>query len=134
MELLDYPKHVVTQMILSWDECSKVLLPRRERVLAHVDDVQCSLSQVESHESSVIGGGERVGIFRAHVLRAWHHSAVQLSWLRVLHCVQQRLPFLKGKTRLFAIWKPLASLRKLFRTHSAENELDCNNFGVCLAL
>ena len=62
VELLDYPKHVVTQMILSWDERSKVLIPRRERVLAHVDDAQCSLSQVESHESSVIGGGGRVGI------------------------------------------------------------------------
>ena len=118
VELLDYPKHVVTQMILSWDERSKVLIPRRERVLAHVDDVQCSLSQVESHESGVIGGGGRVGIPRVHILRAWHHSAVQLSWPRVLHCIQKRLPFLKGKTRLFAILKPLASLRKLFRRHA----------------
>ena len=118
VELLDYPKHVVTQMILSWDERSKVLIPRRERVLAHVDDVQCSLSQVESHESGVIGGGGRVGIPRVHILRAWHHSAVQLSWPRILHCIQKRLPFLKGKTRLFAILKPLASLRKLFRRHA----------------
>ena len=118
VELLDYPKHVVTQMILSWDEHSKVLIPRRERVLAHVDDVQCSLSQVESHESGVIGGGGRVGIPRVHILRAWHHSAVQLSWPRILHCIQKRLPFLKGKTRLFAILKPLASLRKLFRRHA----------------
>ena len=118
VELLDYPKHVVTQMILSWDERSKVFIPRQERVLAHVDDVQCSLSQVESHESSVIGGRGRVGIPRVHILRAWHHSAVQLSWPRVLHCIQKRLPFLKGKTRLFAILKPLAPLRKSFRRHA----------------
>ena len=89
VELLDYPKHLVTQMILSWDERSKVLIPRRERVLAHVDDAQCSLSQVEGHESSVIGGGGRVEIPRVHILRAWHHSAVQLSWPRVLHCIQK---------------------------------------------
>ena len=55
---------------------------------------------------------------RVHILRAWHHSAVQLSWPPVLHCIQKRLPFLKGKTRLFAILKPLASLRKLFRRHA----------------
>ena len=118
MKFLDYPKHVVTQMIPSWDEHSKVLIPRRERVLAHVDDAQCSLSQVESHELSVIAGGGRVGIPRVHILRAGHHSAVQLSWPRVLHCIQKRLPFLKGKTRLSAILKPLASLRKLFRRHA----------------
>ena len=114
VELLDYPKHVVTQMILSWDERSKVLIPRRERVLAHVDDAQCSLSQVESHESSVIRGGGRVGIPRVHILRAWHHSAVQLSWPRVLHCIQKALPFLKGKTRLFAIRKVYSGFSTVF--------------------
>ena len=118
VELSDHPKHVVTQMIFSWDQRSKVLIQRRERVLAHVDDVQCSLSQVEGHESSVNGGGGRVGIPRVHILRSWHHAAVQLSWPRVLHCIQKRFPFLKGKTRLSAILKPLASLRKFFRRHA----------------
>ena len=116
LELLDYPKDVVAQMTLLWHDRSRVITPSRERVEV-VDKSECSLSQVKSQEHGVLGGVGSVGIPRVHVLRAWHHSAVQLSWPRVVHCIAKRLPFSKGNIKLFAILRPLASLHKLFMGH-----------------
>ena len=111
LKLLDYPNHVVSHMVLSWKDRANVIIPRRECLVLD-RQVNCSLSKAENGEDGVRGGGGRVGIPRVHVLRAWHHSAVQLSWSPVVHCIAKGLPFLKGKVRLFAILRRWASLRK----------------------
>ena len=100
LELLDYLKHVVSQMTLSWHDRSRVITPRCEPLVV-VDKSEYSLSQVDSQGHGVRGGGGGLRIPRVHVLRAWHHSAVQLSWPPVVHCTSKRLPFLKGKIKLF---------------------------------
>ena len=58
----------------------------------------------------------RIGVPRVHVLRAWHHSAVPVSWPRVVHCLSRRLPFLKHSAKLYAILRPLTSVKRFFRT------------------
>ena len=78
----------------------------------------CSLRQDKNGVDGACGGGGRVGIPREHVLRAWHHSAVQLSWSHVVQCIAKSLHFLKGKMSFFAILRPLASLRRLLRGHT----------------
>ena len=71
------------------------------------------------------------------MLRAWHHFAVQLSWPHVVHCIFKRLPFLRVKTSLFAIPRPLALLRLAPEagTHNAQDKVGCSdNLGFVLVI
>ena len=74
------------------------------------DQAAISFSQFEQ---ATMGGeqgvGGRVGgIPLVHIVRAWHHLAVPISWPVVVHCIAHRLPFLQHSVELFAILRPLS--------------------------
>ena len=118
LSFLDYPEAVIRSNLLPWEDRDRVLIPRRQRVTNQIlPGSSPSLSQCEQSVDGVEhGGGGWVGIPCVHVLRAWHHSAVPVSWPRVVHCLSRRLPFLKHSAKLYAILRPLTSVKRFFRT------------------
>ena len=73
-------------------------------------------SKSDAHDHMLHTPQRHAHIPRVHVLRAWHHSAVPVSWPRVVHCLSRRLPFLKHSAKLYAILRPLTSVKRFFRT------------------
>ena len=118
LSFLDYPESVIRSNLLTWEDRDRVLVPRCQRVPDQSVPVSStSLSQCEQSIDGVEhGGGGWVGIPHVHVLRAWHHSAVPVSWPRVVHCLTRRLPFLQHSAKLYAILRPLTSVKRFFRT------------------
>ena len=56
LKLLDYPNHVVSHMVLYWQDRANAIIPRRQRLVLD-GKVICSLSQAEHGEAGVSGGG-----------------------------------------------------------------------------
>ena len=118
LSFLDYPEAVIRSNLLTPEDRDRVLISRRQRVTNQIlPGSSPSLSQCEQSFDGVEHGGRGwVGNPRVHVLRAWHHSAVPVSWPRVVHCLSRRLPFLKHSAKLYAILRPLTSVKRFFRT------------------